>query len=112
MNFLEDYFVVLGVGVTAANRIEDAYLALKHQPFDLLITDLHLPDLSGADGLDLIRFTKDRSPATEAILITGDSNPEIESEAYRSGATFFLRKPFSLEKLELKLIQMGIISDK
>ena len=73
------------VGETAMNKLQSRF-------FDLVITDLRMP---GMGGMEFIRHTRQISPQTRTMLITGYGSPEVEDVAGRLGA-FYLPKPFSL----------------
>ena len=62
------------------------------QPFPLVLTDLVMPDGS---GMDVLTSAKERSGATEVIVITAHSTVETAIEAMRRGAYDFVTKPFS-----------------
>ena len=62
----------------------------------LVICDLQLPDM---DGLELLRHMKDARPATEVIVVTGYGSVQAAVEAIKSGAFYFVEKPFELPKL-------------
>jgi Response regulator containing CheY-like receiver, AAA-type ATPase, and DNA-binding domains len=59
--------------------------------YDLTITDLRLPDMSGLDLLSLLRC---REPSCFVIVITAHGTPEIAEESLKRGAFHFLCKPF------------------
>ncbi|HEV2763426.1 MAG TPA: response regulator [Pyrinomonadaceae bacterium] len=65
--------------------------ALRADAFDLVITDLRLPDLSGLDVLSAVRFACGRG---RAILISAHATEEVCAEARSRGAFGVLRKPF------------------
>lgn len=62
-------------------------------PVDLVISDLHIPCLSGLDVLASLRDAENRLPM---ILITADRNPQAEALALRLGAAAYFHKPFDL----------------
>ncbi len=62
------------------------------QPFPLVLTDLVMPDGS---GMDVLTAAKERTQATEVIVITAHSTVETAIEAMRRGAYDFVTKPFS-----------------
>ncbi len=68
--------------------------ALKQnpQPFPLVLTDLVMPDGS---GIDVLSAAKQRTDATEVIVMTAHSTVEAAIEAMRKGAYDFVTKPFS-----------------
>jgi DNA-binding NtrC family response regulator len=90
--------LILGEGgheVKTANTIAAADAALKGRPFDLVYTDLRLPDGS---GIDLLTRVKADSPETEVILMTAHGSLDITIEAIKRGAFYYLEKPFTPEQ--------------
>ncbi len=69
----------------------DALAQLKRREFDLVITDLRLPD---ASGLDIVAAVKAVHPETQVILMTSFSSVESAIEALRRGANDYVIKPF------------------
>ncbi|HEY2993979.1 MAG TPA: sigma-54 dependent transcriptional regulator [Methylomirabilota bacterium] len=70
-------------GVTAAAKL------LAEEVFDLVVTDLRMPD---GDGLDVLRATKAHAPATEVILLTAYAEWKSAKEAIRLGALDYFEK--------------------
>jgi DNA-binding NtrC family response regulator len=64
--------------------------------FDLLLTDLEMPGLS---GMDLLKAAKAHNPAIVVILLTGHGTIETAVEAMKLGAFDYLRKPFPAQEL-------------
>ena len=69
----------------------DALAQLERREFDLVITDLRLPD---ASGLDIVAAAKAAHPETQVILMTSFSSVESAIEALRRGANDYIIKPF------------------
>ena len=67
---------------------------LRYEQFDLIVTDLRMPGIS---GLELLRHIHQASPQTRMMLITGFGSPEIEKQVRNLGAVY-LPKPFSLQE--------------
>ena len=70
-------------GVTAATK------RLAEEVFDLVVTDLRMPD---GDGLDVLRAVKAHAPATEVILLTAYAEWKSAKEAIRLGALDYFEK--------------------
>ena len=70
---------------------KDALARIDADPFDLVITDLRLPD---ATGLDIVAASKARHPDTQVILMTSYSSIESAITALRLGANDYIIKPF------------------
>lgn len=79
-------------GREAIERIE----RMEGGPFDLLITDVRMP---GKNGIDLLRFVKEKNPLLPVIVITAYATIEDAVRAIKEGAFDYLEKPFSPERL-------------
>jgi putative nucleotidyltransferase with HDIG domain len=79
---------------TTAGTAEQALERIASQAFDLVISDIKMPGLS---GLDVLRAVKTRHPETPVVLITGA--PSVDSAVFglRYGAYDYLAKPFSAQ---------------
>lgn len=71
---------------------------LDSRRFDIVVSDIYLPD---ADGLDLLVEFRGKRPDLEIILITGHGNIDNAVEAMRIGAYDYITKPFNLDRVEL-----------
>ena len=80
-----------GYEVETASTVAAAMALFQSASFDLLFTDLRLPD---ASGIDLLAQVKEQSPETEAILITAHGSLDVTIEAIKKGAYYYLEKPF------------------
>jgi len=91
---LEGYKVEIASSYTAARA------AIERCPFDLVLTDLQLPD-DHQGGLSLLRAVKERAPDTEVIVITGHGTYSEAVEATKAGAYYFVEKPFEGDQILL-----------
>lgn len=82
---------------TAGDGEEAVKLASKRS-YDLVITDLSLPRLSGTDVLAAI---KRLDPDTPVIMITGYAAMDTATEAMRLGAYDYIAKPFNIDRIEM-----------
>lgn len=81
---------------------EQALNLINKQPFDLIISDLVLPGIS---GIDVLKQVKEDFPDTGVILITGKASTETAVEAMRAGALDYITKPFNIERLKIQVIK-------
>lgn len=81
----------VGYGCVVTRNGRDGLANLKSREFDMVITDLRLPD---ASGLDIVAASKASNPETPVILMTSFSSVESAIEALRRGATDYIIKPF------------------
>src|SRR5712664_3703258 len=96
LRFLVSAFTASGCAVTAAPTAEDALDRIEADSFDLVVSDIKMPGLS---GLDLLRAVKAKQPGTPVVLITGA--PSVNSAVFglRHGAYDYLPKPFSVTEV-------------
>lgn len=84
--------------IEVASSAEEALEAFTSQRFDLLLTDLQLPGLS---GLDLLARVRSEQPQTDVVLITAHASLDSAVQALRMGAADYLHKPLRAEELAL-----------
>ncbi|MEA2600717.1 MAG: hypothetical protein QOF89_1709 [Acidobacteriota bacterium] len=99
LSAIREYFGPLGYEVDCARELEEAEALLAHVRYALLIADLRLTGSQSAEGLELVRFARERSPWTRIILLTGYGSVEVETEALGRGVDAFLQKPQPLAHL-------------
>lgn len=85
-----------GAEVVAVENGRKAMQALAGGEFDLVISDLRMPDM---DGMQLLEHVKHTAPDTEVIIITGYASIETAVEAMRKGAYQYLAKPIRLDEV-------------
>ncbi|HZN95682.1 MAG TPA: sigma-54 dependent transcriptional regulator [Myxococcales bacterium] len=89
-----------GHRVATAERAEAALARLGGARFDVVVTDLRMPD---TDGLSLLGELRKRAPETPVVVLTGHGSSEEAVRAMRAGAAEYLRKPCELDELSERL---------
>ncbi len=89
---LQMILVDLGHRVDAAKSVGEAKALLKASTYDLVFTDVRLPDASGIDLLDHI---KNDNPDTQVIVMTAHSSLDMTIDAIKRGAFYYIEKPFT-----------------
>jgi DNA-binding response OmpR family regulator len=84
-----------GCKIVTAKSVREARSRLEEMPFQVLISDLNLPD---GDGLDLVRWAKKLHPL-KAIAITGRSTDEERASGLGAGFDYYLTKPIDFHQL-------------
>ena len=87
-----------GYQVKSTLSAKEALNILKEEPFDIVITDLKMPELS---GMELLKIIKREYPQITVIVITGYSSVETAVEAMKLGAFDYLPKPFTSDQVVL-----------
>jgi two-component system NtrC family response regulator len=89
-----------GYDVTAAGDGQEGLDAFAAAPFDLVITDLKMPGIS---GMEVLRKVRARAPEVPVLVITAFGNVETAVGAMREGAYDFIGKPFHRDQLLLSV---------
>ncbi len=105
---LEDFIQEEGYEVRSTDNGSEAFRILAKDEFDLIITDVRMPGLSGLDILPGIRKLQ---PHSAIIVITAFGSEEVYTRAIERGADGYLEKPISLEQLRI-MIKNVISSDQ
>jgi DNA-binding NtrC family response regulator len=85
--------------VTLANPLELPRL-LSERRFDLIVTDLRMPGMS---GMDVVRYVSDQKRHEAIVIMTAFGTPESYEEAMNHGVFDYLTKPFKKEQLLLAI---------
>ena len=81
----------------AARTAEHALDLLRQHSYDVVLTDISMPGLSGVELLSLVR---QQNPLTPVIVISGIGDKEYAEGLLRMGAFDYILKPFSLDAVE------------
>lgn len=103
---------ILSFNVTEASRGKDALKLVSEEHFDLIVTDLFMPEI---DGLELVLKIRKLTSTTPIVLMTGGGIlfpkgsgglDDLTSSAEFLGASFVLQKPFKKEDFMRVLAQI------
>ena len=98
--FLEEY----EYSVTICNNSSEALNKIYEESFDLLLFDINV--YGTMNGIELLRVIREEySIKTPTIFITAQSDIDSVKEAYRYGCCDYIRKPFDMIELELRIKQ-------
>jgi two-component system response regulator PilR (NtrC family) len=91
-----------GYDVVIVPNGTDGMDRLRTEPFDLLLSDIRMPDVS---GVEVLRAARQVNPEILAFVMTAFASTETAVEAMRLGALDYFTKPFSMDELRLKIRQ-------
>ena len=74
----------------------DALQMIRKSPFDVIIADIRLPDVS---GLEILELAKEINPDAAVIMMTGYTEEDSVKRAVSHGAYACIHKPFDVEKV-------------
>jgi len=97
---ISEYLVALGHRVVTCYDGSEALACVQNENFDLLILDINVPGIDGLDLLEQLHVLKIRPPA---IYISALADIEGISRAYDLGCYDYLKKPFHLKELSLRI---------
>ena len=93
-----------GFEVTRALSGEAAVRAARARRFDVAITDLTMPGMSGADTITALREV---DPALRIVISTGYASDEQRADCERRGASGYIHKPFDIDELIATVLGTG-----
>ncbi len=98
---MRDFLKILlnkeGHQVTTAKDAKEALDAVKSAPFDLVITDIRMPGMS---GLELLEEIKEYNIDLPVIMITAFASPDDAVTAMKNGAFDYISKPFNVDEIK------------
>jgi rteB, two-component system response regulator len=97
---LKNWLGKRGFEVENAFSYKEAVKKLDKETFDLVLTDLRLPD---KDGIDLLRLIKEKTPVTQVLLMTGYADIQTAVTAMKLGAFDYVAKPVIPDEILKKL---------
>ena len=110
--FLESFLRREGYDVSTAADVDTALSYLESDEIDLVITDMQMPEKT---GIDLIIETRELSPETAMIVVTGFGTTDSAISAMREGAYDYLTKPFKVDELRIvieKALEKKLLSNE
>jgi len=99
---LQTMFSEHGYQTEVAPNGGEAIRRLDQDHFDLVITDMRMPE---ADGLEVLRKAQQVDESTLVLVMTAYGSVESAVNAMRFGAYDYIQKPFELDELELKIMR-------
>lgn len=84
--------------VETASDVADALEKLAKSPFDIVVTDLRMPQ---TDGFELLAQVKQRWPGIGVIVMTGFGDAKTPDRARDKGADEYITKPFNAREIEV-----------
>lgn len=99
---VEEFLTDIGYEVDGFSDGEEAFHAVYDKSYDLLLLDINVPTINGLEMLQKLRQDEQHVPA---IFLTSVTDIEALKEGYKRGCCDYMRKPFDLEELELRIDQ-------
>ncbi|MBE0499415.1 MAG: response regulator transcription factor [Campylobacterales bacterium] len=100
---IEEFLEDIGYKIDGFSSSEEAYDAVYENRYDLLLLDVNVP---GRSGLELLRDLRDEGVKTPAIFLTSMTEVRDLKSGYEAGCCDYMRKPFDLLELQLRMEQV------
>jgi two-component system cell cycle response regulator len=100
LEILADLMAIFGHDYVSAQNGVEAIEKLKHNFFDIVLTDMIMPDI---DGMELLKHIKKNYPNIKVMVVTGYERAFTYTDVIRAGASDFISKPFNTDELEAKI---------
>ncbi len=100
LGIVECYTSSLGIPYRAVPSALDAVRYLREESYDLLLSDLVMPDM---DGMELLRHAREHHPGVDVIVMTGFSKAYSYMDVIKAGAADFIAKPFQRDEFQAKV---------
>ena len=98
-----------GFVVRSSSSVSDAKRRLGEEAFDLVISDLRLPD---SDGIDLLKWLKSTHPYLPLIMMTSYAEIQTAVQAMKLGAADYIAKPLNPDELLGKIKELVRVEEK
>lgn len=98
-----------GFVVRSSSSVSDAKRRLGEEAFDLVISDLRLPD---SDGIDLLKWLKSTHPSLPLIMMTSYAEIQTAVQAMKLGAADYIAKPLNPDELLGKIKELAHMEEK
>lgn len=98
-----------GFVVRSSSSVSDAKRRLGEEAFDLVISDLRLPD---SDGIDLLKWLKSAHPSLPLIMMTSYAEIQTAVQAMKLGAADYIAKPLNPDELLGKIKELVCVEEK
>jgi DNA-binding response OmpR family regulator len=97
VNSLVRYYSKRGFSCKGLTNPEKALRLLMEEPFEVVITDIHM---SPVNGLEIIRYVRAHWPGTLLIGMSAYCDRDYREHASDLGADYFIEKPFKLDEID------------
>lgn len=100
LDLVQQYLLHQGLQITTSGAASDALKMVAETPYDVVFSDLMMPEM---DGLELLTAIKETRPETEVVIVTGHGSIETAIQALKLGGYDYLQKPINFDRLNILL---------
>lgn len=96
---LRDMLAIEGIAIAEAGDARTGLKMIDESDFDLIFMDVRMPDMNGVTAIRQLRADGTKQRSVPIIVVTADPSDGVRLMCRDAGATDFLEKPISMEKL-------------
>lgn len=100
IKMLSDLLTSWGYQIKSADTTQKALDMFKHEGFDLVIADIHMPNM---DGLEFMKRLNTQGRRCSFVFLTGDTTQETALKALEAGADDYLIKPVNSREFKIRI---------
>lgn len=104
LTLMHDFFEKKGCVCEDFGDVASVLKNSDKSDFDLYIIDINLP--GDKNGIELLKELRRKDPNVPVIMVSGNTDIETVMDAYESGCDEYLKKPFDLRELEIKVSKL------
>lgn len=88
------------IEIDTAQALDEAKRLIQHKKYHVVIADLRLTNSTEMEGLEIIRFTKEKQPECKLIVLTAYGEKDTKEKVHKLGADFYFEKPVSPKNIK------------
>ena len=106
-NMLQKFLIRSDYSVSLAGNGGEALQSLRECNFDIVLSDIRMPEM---DGMELLKQIRERCPETTVIMMTAFGSVDSAVEAMKQGAYDYISKPFKMD--EVLIVLSRVVEEK
>jgi response regulator RpfG family c-di-GMP phosphodiesterase len=103
VNLLAETLRQEGYSCSGCQSGKEAMHLMNTQQFDVILSDVHMPGMS---GLELLRLIREKHPRLASVIVTGEGDVRVGVQAMKEGADDYLLKPFNPAAVAVSINQV------
>ena len=88
------------IDIDTAQALSEATKLINDKKYNVIVADLRLTNSTEMEGLDIIRFAKEKQPECKVIVLTAYGEKDTKEKVHALGADFYFEKPVSPKNIK------------
>ncbi len=99
---ISEFLTIMNAEYDTAANGKEAFEAIKSSSYDMILTDLKLPDVY---GIEIVKKVREQDSEIFIVVISGYTEKETKEKVFNAGANYYIEKPFSFTEIS-KIIDL------